>query len=158
MQDEGAVMDFPALQVRDLDGMDRIIPDDLPGGPHVIILAFQQWHQAGVDRWIASVSEIAKRHLGTDVWEIATMSRGYQAFRPAIDGGMRSAVHDADVRRHTLTAYTDLERLAQALEIDSRETVHVFLVGCDGTVGWHGHGEPDSVDLTELESAMRPCR
>ena len=38
-------MEFPALKVRDLEGVDYVIPDELPGGPHVIILAFQQWHQ-----------------------------------------------------------------------------------------------------------------
>ena len=44
-------MEFPALRVRDLEGMDYVIPDELPGGPHVIILAFQRWHQIIVERW-----------------------------------------------------------------------------------------------------------
>ena len=39
------------MRVRDLEGVDYVIPDELPGGPHVIILAFHQWHQMIVNRW-----------------------------------------------------------------------------------------------------------
>jgi hypothetical protein len=150
-------MEFPALQVRDLEGVDYVIPDDLPGGPHVIILAFQRWHQSIVDRWKAPLEAIAGSHPGTEVWEVPSISRAYRLFRSGIDGGMRAGIPDVSVRRHTLTAYTDLGALARALDLDTRDTVHVFVVDCDGSVRWHGEGEPNAEALDALEAAIPPC-
>ncbi len=150
-------MEFPALKVRDLEGVDYVIPDELPGGPHVIILAFQQWHQMIVNRWTGPLESIAEKHPGTEVWEVPSISRGYRLFRGGIDGGMRAGIPDVNVRRHTLTAYTDLGSLAKALELGSLETVHVFVVDCDGTVRWRGEGEPTTEALQALEAAIPPC-
>lgn len=150
-------MEFPALQVRDLEGAAYVIPDGLPGGPHVIILAFQQWHQSIVNLWKGPLEEIAERHPGTEVWEVPSISRGYRLFRASIDGGMRAGIPDSNVRRHTLTAYTDLSELARALDLDTLDTVHVFVVDCDGTVRWHAEGEPDAASLEALEASLPPC-
>jgi hypothetical protein len=150
-------MEFPALQVRDLEGTEYVIPDELPGGPHVILLAFHQWHQAIVNHWKPPLEAVAQRHPGTEVWEVPSISRGYRLFRSSIDGGMRAGIPDTNVRRHTLTAYTDLAQLASALELNSLDTVHVFVVDCDGTVRWHGAGEPSAEALEALEAALPPC-
>ena len=147
-------MEFPALSVRDLEGTHHTIPDDLPGGPHVLVVAFQQWHQSIVDRWKPPLKELADRHPGTQVWEVPSISRGYRLFRSGIDGGMAAAIPDVRVRRHTLTAYTDLGALARDLDIHSLDTVHVFLVDCSGHVLWTAEGEPTVALLEDLESAM----
>jgi hypothetical protein len=154
---EGATVEFPALKVRDLEGVDYVIPHELPGGPHVIIVAFHQWHQAIVERWKPPLEAVTAAHPGTEVWEVPSLSRGYRVFRSGIDGGMRAGIPDLDVRKHTLTAYTDLGQLAEALEIDSFDTVHVFVVDCDGTVRWRGEGEPTAEALEALADAIPPC-
>jgi len=150
-------MEFPALRVRDLEGTNYVIPDELPGGPHVIIIAFQQWHQAIVDRWMPLLTLVANAHPGMEIWEVPSLSRGYRLFRSGIDGGMRAGIPDKKVRKHTLTTYTDLEALARALDIESLETIHVFVVGCDGSVRWHGEGEPSAAAIVALEAAIPPC-
>ena len=147
-------MQFPALKVRDLEGEDHVIPHGLTGGPHMIIVAFQRWHQALVDRWEASLRPLAERHPGVEIWEVPSISKGYRLFRAGIDGGMAAAIADPDVRRHTLTTYTDLGQLGSALEIDSFETVHVFLVDCQGAVLWRGAGEPSDGSPGEIEAAL----
>ena len=147
-------MDFPPLKVRDLEGTEHTIPDDLPGGPHVLVVAFQRWHQSIVDRWTPPLEVLAQRHPGTEVWEVPSISKGYRLFRSGIDGGMAAAIPDVSVRRHTLTAYTDMHALARDLELSSMETVHVFLVDCSGHVLWRAEGEPSPVLLEELEAAL----
>jgi hypothetical protein len=147
-------MDFPPLKVRDLEGTHHTIPDDLPGGPHVLVLAFHQWHQSIVDRWIPPLQELAERHPGTEVWEVPSLSRGYRLFRSGIDGGMAAAIPDVNVKRHTLTAYTDLGALARDLDLPSFETVHVFLVDCGGRVRWRAEGEPTAELLAALDDAI----
>lgn len=147
-------MQFPALKVRDLEGAEHVIPDGLPGGPHVIILAFQQWHQSLVGQWMPSLEAMASRYPGTEVWEVPSLSSGYRLFRSGIDGGMRAGIPDPDTRRHTLTVYTDLHALAKALEIDTLDTVQLFLVDCSGTVLWRTSGEPDAASLGSLDTAV----
>lgn len=147
-------MQFPALRVRDLEGDEYVIPHELPGGPHVIIVAFQQWHQFLVDKWVPGLHELAARHPGMQVWEVPSISKGYRIFRGGIDGGMRAGIPDIEARRHTLTIYTDIRELERELEIDSNETIHVFLVDCQGTVLWRAAGEPIDTSLAELEAAV----
>jgi len=147
-------MQFPALSVRDLQGTEYVIPHGLPGGPHVLVLAFQQWHQTLVDRWKPVLEDLAKRHPGTEVWEVPSISKAYRLFRAGIDGGMREGIPDVDIRRHTLTAYADLEALGRDLEIPSFDTIHVFLVDCAGGVLWRASGEPTPEALAALDAAI----
>jgi hypothetical protein len=147
-------MEFPALRVRDLEGTEHIIPDSLPGGPHVIILAFQQWHQTLVEACKPRLERLAGQHPGMEVWEVPSISRGYRLFRSAIDGGMRAGIPNADVRRHTLTAYTDLDQLASHLQLSSLDTIHLFLVDCSGSILWRAEGEPTDAAWEVLEAAI----
>ena len=147
-------MEFPALRVRDLEGTEHVIPDDLPGGPHIVVLAFQQRHQMIVDEWKPSLEAIAEAHPGTQVWEVPSLSRGYRLFRSGIDGGMAAAITDVDTRRHTMTAYTDLGALARDLDLPSMDTVSVFLVECGGHVRWRASGEPSPELLADLGRAL----
>jgi hypothetical protein len=140
--------------VRDLEGTSYVIPDELPGGPHVILVAFQQWHQSIVNRWKGPLEKIAESRPGMELWEVPSLSRAYRLFRSGIDGGMRAGIPDKDVREHTLTAYTDLGALASDLDIPSLETVHAFLVDCDGNILWRHAGEPDEDALESLAAAL----
>lgn len=147
-------MQFPALEVRDLEGIEHVIPHGLAGGPHVIIMAFQQWQQMLVEAWKPPLEELAERHPGMEVWEVPSISKGYRLFRAGIDGGMRAGIPDPDVRRHTLTTYTDIHALARALGLSSLETIHVFLVDCQGNILWRAEGEPSDEALVALEAAV----
>ena len=147
-------MKFPALKVRDLEGTEHVIPDGLPGGPHIIILAFEQWHQSLVEQWKPDLEALALRHPGTEVWEVPSISSAYRLFRGGIDGGMRAGIPDPDTRRHTMTIYTDLHALAKDLAIDTLGTVQLFLVDCSGTILWRADGEPSAASLDALESAV----
>ena len=147
-------MQFPALKVRDLEGVEHVVPDGLPGGPHVVVVAFQRWHQSLVDAWKPQLQAVAEHHPGTEVWEVPSISSGYRLFRSGIDGGMRAAIPDVDVRRHTLTAYTDLRAMARDLDIDSFDTVQLFLVDCGGTILWRASGDPSAEALVALDEAL----
>jgi hypothetical protein len=147
-------MQFPALKVRDLEGAEHVIPDGLVGGPHVIILAFQQWHQLLVEQWKPDLEALASRYPGTEMWEVPSISSGNRLFRGVIDGGMRAGIPDPDTRRHTLTVYTDLHALAKDLAIDTLDTVQLFLVDCSGTILWRAQGEPSAEGVDALEAAI----
>ena len=147
-------MQFPMLRVRDLEGLEHEIPGGLPGGPHVIILAFQQWHQRLVEEWRPHLEALAEKHPGTEVWEVPSISKGYRLFRASIDGGMRAGIPDPDVRRHTLTTYTNLQELADDLQLPSLDTIYLFLVDCSGAILWRAKGDPTQELLETLDQAM----
>ena len=60
--------------------------------------------------------------------------------RRFIDGGMAQAVREQEARRRTLTVYTDVRRVTDALAIDNTDTVTVLLVDSDGRVRWRTTG------------------
>lgn len=147
-------MRFPELHASDLEGTKYTLPDDLPRGPRLIIIAFQRWHQLLVDGWQRALEPLLSTHPEISVWEVPTLSRGYLVARPFIDGGMRAGIPDVDVRRHTLTTYTDLGRVAATLGLETLETVHLFLIDGGGEIRWRGSGEPDADAAEQLAHAV----
>jgi hypothetical protein len=146
-------MRFPTLETQDLEGTRVHVPDELPGSPRVIILAFQRWHQMLVDGWSQQAHVLAETYPELSVWEVPAMSHAYAVGRFFIDGGMKAAIPDLAVRQHTLTAYTDLDALIQALEIPDYETVHVYLLDPSGEIVWRASGQVDEDQAGALAAA-----
>ncbi len=46
---------LPYLDARDLTGIERVLPRDLPADPCVVLLAFRQRQQADVDDWVSAL-------------------------------------------------------------------------------------------------------
>jgi hypothetical protein len=125
---------FPTIAARDLEGRRYDVPDDLPAGTRIVVLAFQRWQTALVERWQPALEALVHAHPGVTWWEVAALSRVYTPAREYIDGGMRGGIPDPEARRRTLTSYTDLHALATALAIPSFEDIYVVVVGPDGEV------------------------
>lgn len=145
---------FPELSVRDLEGLSSILPDDLPAGPRVLIVAFQRWHQSLVDTWVPVLEAFERDDPDLSVWEVPALSRTYSLARFYIDGGMRAGIPDPDAREHTLTAYTDLTALAEKLELPNLETIYVFLLATDGEMVWRGEGGATNESVAALCAAL----
>jgi hypothetical protein len=149
---------FPPVLAHDLEGKRIRIPEDLPAGPHVVIVAFERWQQTQADSWEPALQELEERCRELSVWEVPALSRLYLPARGFIDGGMRAGIPDIEARRHTLTAYTDLRSLAGALQLPSLETIYVLLLAPDGTIVWQGSGEADAAQTAALGRALEGRR
>lgn len=147
-------MRFPEVASRDLEGRERVLPDDLPAGPRVLLVAFQRWHQLLVDSWGAGLDGLVEEFPGLTVWEVPALSRAYALGRFYIDGGMRAGIPNIDTRRHTLTAYTDLNKLAQNLELPDLGTIYVLLLDETGEVVWRQSGEASAEKVASLREAL----
>jgi hypothetical protein len=147
-------MRFPRLETRDLEGTEYVLPDGLPAGRRIIALPFLRWHQILVDGWERAIEPALAQYPDLTVWEVPALSKRWAAGRFYIDGGMRAGIPDKTVRRHTLTAYTDLRALVSALELPSTETAYVFLLDPDGEILWRGSGEVDDAQLEALAEAL----
>lgn len=151
-------MRFPTIETRDLEGDPYTLPDGLPPGRRLVMVAFRRWQQIVVEGWKSRLASLERDNPDLSVWEVPALGRRYRAARSYIDGGMRAGIIDLDVRLHTLTAYTDLRELLKGLDIADTETVHVFLVAGDGEVLWRSEGEADSEKIQSLDAALRSSR
>jgi hypothetical protein len=145
---------FPEIKASDLEGREYRLPDELPAGPRIVLLPFQRHQQIVVEGWGARIEPLQDAHPELTVWEVPALSRGYRIMRSYIDGGMRAGIPDVDVRRHTLTTYTDLGALASALELPTFDTVYVFLLDAAGDIRWRGSGEADDAQVEALAAAL----
>ncbi|MFX1576868.1 MAG: hypothetical protein ACFFCF_06815, partial [Promethearchaeota archaeon] len=57
-----------------------------------------------------------------------------------IDSGMRSGIKSKEMRARTITLYIDKAEFDKALDIPTEDTIHLFLVDCDGTILWRDTG------------------
>jgi hypothetical protein len=147
-------MRFPRIIAHDLEGRRYELPDELPEGPRIVLVAFQRWHTILLAGWQAPLERLVEEHPGTTLWEVPALSRLYAPARPYIDGGMRAGIPDPEARRQTLTSYTDLRALGSALELPSFDTVYAFLLDAAGEIVWRAAGEADEGRIAEIAVAL----
>ncbi|MBN1859683.1 hypothetical protein JW848_10860 [Candidatus Bipolaricaulota bacterium] len=145
---------FPSVVARDLEGREVRVPEDLPAGPRIVMLAFQRWHTDLIETWEPALQALETRCRELSVWEVPALSRLYLPARAFIDGGMRAGIVDKDARQHTLTAYTNLSALARELGLSSLDTIHLLLVAPDGTILWRGEGAASEAQVSALTKAL----
>ena len=81
------------------------------------------------------------------------IGRTWSPLRGWIDGGMAGAIPRPDQRTHTLTVYTHVSAVHDALgTAGSGQAVAVLVAG--GIVRWQAAGPPDGERIAELRSAL----
>lgn len=143
-------MEFPRVEGRSLSGADVLLPADLPAPRTLALLAFQQRHQACVDRWIARAEENGVPGSPLDltsgdrtcVLEIPVLSTRWKLGRGFIDGGMASSIRVPRVLARTITVYTNVSAFQRLLGIPGSEDVQACVVTPAGEVLARVPGEP----------------
>ena len=152
--DDRVAWRFPQLDARDLEGRHRSLPDDFEGSSNLVVVAFRREQQAMVDSWVAWFEGISAAHPELRCFEVPVLATRWSPARGFIDGAMARAVRDRDARRRTLTVYTDIRRVTDALAIDDTGTVTVLLVGADGRVRWRTTGPVAEAAGAELLAVL----
>lgn len=149
---------FPHLQGRSLAGADIALPSGLPADRTLCLIAFKQWHQACVDRWIgrAEAAGVPGSPLdvqpGADtcVVEIPVIGTQWKIGRRFIDGGMATSIRVPRILARTITVYTDVGAFQRALDIAGSDEVHAMVVTRNGDVLARASGDPTDKALAEL--------
>ena len=131
---------FPRIAARDLEGRERVLPEAFRGVFNLVIVAFRREQQAMADTWVSWFETVADKYPELRCYEIPVLSRRWSPARFFIDGGMARAVREKEARRRTLTIYTDVRRVTEALAIDDTRTVTALLVDAMGSVFWRTTG------------------
>ena len=154
---------FPAVTGRTLLGTELALPRDFPAERTLAVVAFRQWHQARVDRWIAravagGVPPTPRGIAGVlpaAVVELPVLATGWRPVRRFIDGGMTAGIGDPDVLARTITIYTDVGRFQRAVAIPGSDEVHALVVTRDGTILARGAGDPQDREWDDIRAALR---
>lgn len=144
---------FPSLQARNLEGAVLDLPEAFAGDPSIVIVAFERHQQDDVDSWLPWLGELRQRLPAIEVYELPAIKRRWLPARSFIDGGMRAGIPDPATRQRTLTVYTDVGKLLRTLQIDSTNTIALFVVSREGVVVWSGRAAYDQDAAADLERA-----
>lgn len=135
------MMRFPSVSAANLEGRKFNLPADFEGELNVVFVAFKQWQQVWVNRWLAFAKPLAARFADARVYELPVLPLYGAIQRWWIDNGMRMGIPDRKVREATITIYTDKPAFRAALDMLSEDTVYALIVKRDGSVLWRESGE-----------------
>lgn len=131
-----------------------MLPEAFSGDPNLVVVAFRREQQSTVDSWVAWFDSIAPELPRLRCYEVPVIATRWSPGRRVIDGGMARAVRTAEARRRTLTVYTDVRRVTDALAIGDTGTVAVLLVDSNGWVRWRTTGPATAGAGDELLAAL----
>jgi len=143
-------MKFPDISGENLEKKKYNIPYDLEGELNIVIVPFQRWHQSLVDEWSVFLNNIERSNRKFRYYEVPTLNSGYKIMRFMIDGGMRAGIPDRGVRERTITLYTNKPLFEEQLNINSEDTIYLFLIRRNGEILWRSQGEYDKQKGEEL--------
>jgi hypothetical protein len=143
-------MKFPEISGKNLEKKKYNIPYDLEGELNMLIVPFQRWHQTLVDQWSLFLNNIENLNRNFRYYEMPTLNLSYKAIKFMIDGGMRAGIPDKDVRERTITVYINKGLFKKHLNIQSEDTIYLFLILKNGEILWRTEGKFESYKGEEL--------
>lgn len=142
---------FPEVRASDLNGRDVTLPNDLPGFPTLVLVAYEQRHQPDIERWIEVLD--LKDAAPVDWIELPVISNRYRFMAPMTDAAMRGAITTFEGRARTITAYGH-RRFIRALDIPDTKEVSVILAEPTGEVYLVVRGAPTAATTAEVETVI----
>ncbi|MFX0176471.1 MAG: hypothetical protein ACFE85_09605 [Candidatus Hodarchaeota archaeon] len=147
-------MMFPEVSGQNLEFENFELPYSLKGELNLVIIPFRRWHQDLVDEWSIYLNTLEKKYPNFRYYEVPTLSNGYKIMRFMIDGGMRAGIPNKRVRERTITTYINKSKFKKELNINSENTIYLFLVNKKGEIIWRSEGEFDKIKANALEDLL----
>jgi hypothetical protein len=148
---------FPEVSGYNLMRDEFEFPRDFAGELNLVIVPFQQWQQRDVNTWIPAAQEI-ERAYGVIYYELPTIYELPTLSRTFINEGMRAGIPDQTSRERTITLYLDKAVFKEALQIETEEVIHLFLVDRQGEVLWNAQGRFSEDKAGELVAVLKGYR
>ena len=146
-----AELQFPLLDADDLNRRAVSLPQDLPGDPTIVFIAYKRNQQPSINAWVA---RLGLQERGGAAWvELPVVGRGAALFRNFVDNGMRSGITSTAMRGRTITIYSSQRAFNMALGIDGRDDIYTALVGRDGQVYVLIAGDVTAEKMAQLRAA-----
>jgi hypothetical protein len=141
---------FPTFSSQDLNGKTHILPDDFPGDPTIVFIAYKRGQQADVDTWITGLG--LDPDIGPEFVELPVVGSLTKAIKSYVDQGMQSGITAISMRARTITLYENARNVNAPLGFEGRSDIRVLLVRPDGTVLWQTSGPATDAAMLDLKA------
>lgn len=141
---------FPTFSSQDLNGKTHILPDDFPGDPTIVFIAYKRGQQADVDTWITGLG--LDPDIGPEFVELPVVGSLTKAIKSYVDQGMQSGITATSMRARTITLYENARNVNAPLGFEGRSDIRVLLVRPDGTVLWQTSGPATDAAMLDLKA------
>lgn len=141
---------FPEVSGKALSGDEITLPNDLPDGPAILIVAYKQRAQFDCDRWLNSLTQF---QTPVTILEVPTIT-GWapRQFSSQIDEGMRGGI-PRSAWGSVVTVYRNGDLIRDFTGNTGGQNARVMLLDADGRVVWfhdQGYGSQYGVELDRL--------
>ncbi len=144
---------FPSVLGESLDGTEWRIPEDLAGGPAVLLVGYVQQAQFDIDRWLLGISQA---ETPVPFLELPTIQGlAPRMFKGRIDDGMRSGIPQEDWRGVVTLWSGDSRRVAEAIGNETPANGRVVLLDAGGRIAWFQDRGYSANLMLELDAAAR---
>jgi hypothetical protein len=131
---------FPTVSGFNLNRQEFEFPRDFGGGLNLLFVPFLQPQQVVVNTWIPFANELEAAYPDLVYYELPTIDALPALSRTFINEGMRAGIPNAKARARTITLYVDTANFMRALDIPSKDAVHILLVVRQGSILWRTTG------------------
>ncbi|MGF1493628.1 MAG: hypothetical protein ACFBSC_14465 [Microcoleaceae cyanobacterium] len=145
---------FPNVSGRNINNRSYNLPGDFEGEYNVVLLAFAQEQQFSVNTWMEALRAVESQYSGVRVYELPTLPEMSWFERKQLDFWMATGISDPLSRATTITLYTDMNNIQNALKIGNTSKVRLFLVDRAGKVYWRGQGVYSEAQFQELSNVI----
>jgi len=120
---------LPTITASDLNGKEINLPQELPEGRTLLLIAFKREQQGDIDSWTTALK-------GNPIeWrEIPVISNYGSIFRSFVDNGMRSGILTEQARAHVITLFTDPKLFRNSVGLGDGERIYAVVVDREGKV------------------------
>lgn len=144
---------FPTFSSQDLNGKTHILPQDFPGDPTIVFIAYKRGQQADVDTWITGLG--LDPDIGPEFVELPVVGALTRAIKSYVDQGMQSGITATSMRARTITLYENARNVNAPLGFTGRSEIRVLLIRPTGEVLWKTSGPATSDGVTDLKAVYR---
>ena len=145
---------FPTVSGFNLNRQEFEFPRDFGRDLNLLFVPFLQPQQFVINTWIPFADELEAVLPELAYYELPTIDTLPALSRTFINEGMRAGIPNAKARERTITLYIDTARFMRAIEIPTKNDVHILLVDRRGGILWRTTGSFDESKGGELVKAI----
>jgi len=134
-------MRLPRVEGSNLARQKMVFPDNFAGENNLVFIAFLRRHQDLIDEWVPFVEQLAQEFPEFHYYEFPTLPRKGFFYRTFLNEGMRAGIPDNATRTRTVTLYLNKIAFRKALDIDSEQSMWIYLFNRTGEVLWRTEGK-----------------
>ena len=145
---------LPAVVVSDLQGAERILPQDFSSNLNLVLFGFAHEQKDELHSWTVPLTQLVREARSLALYEIPVIDESSAALRTVIRNGMRQGTTDPLSRQRTFTLFVDKTKFTRSLAIQQTDHVMVALFDRDGRLVWEESGLFTPEKLAKLRTVL----